>query len=85
MGLDMYLYARKVNSSFRKGGIDVKYPCELQVFENLMKDFEESLIITNNYKIGYWRKFNALHHFIVKHFSEGEDDCQQKKVFSLVV
>lgn len=76
MGLDMYLYARKVNTSFRKGDIDVKYPCELQDFENLMKDFEESLIIKNDYKIGYWRKFSALHHFIVEHFGEGEDNCQ---------
>ena len=76
MGLDMYLYARKFNSSFRKGSLEIKYPCELQGFENLMKDSEESLVIKTDYKIGYWRKFNALHHFIVKHFNEGKDDCK---------
>lgn len=26
---------------------------------------------------GYWRKFNALHNFIVKEFANGVDECQQ--------
>lgn len=25
--------------------------------------------------IGYWRKFNALHNFIIQTFAEGKDDC----------
>lgn len=25
--------------------------------------------------LGYWRKFNALHGFIISNFAEGEDDC----------
>jgi hypothetical protein len=27
-------------------------------------------------EIAYWRKFNALHAFIVNNFAEGKDDCQ---------
>ena len=28
-------------------------------------------------EIAYWRKFNALHAFIVNHFADGEDKCQK--------
>lgn len=28
-------------------------------------------------EIAYWRKFNALHTFIVKHFADGVDECQK--------
>ena len=27
-------------------------------------------------EIGYWRKFNALHDYIVSNFSNGKDDCR---------
>lgn len=29
------------------------------------------------YQVGYWRKFNALHWWIVKNYANGEDDCQE--------
>jgi hypothetical protein len=28
-------------------------------------------------QVGYWRKFNALHGYIVDTFASGEDNCQQ--------
>ena len=28
-------------------------------------------------EIAYWRKFNALHAFIVNHFADGVDECQK--------
>lgn len=33
--------------------------------------------ITSKYKIGYWRKFNALHNYIVQNFNGGEDNCEE--------
>lgn len=69
MGLDMYLIASSYSSSVRKGG--VKFPKELEQFK---EDFN---YCRKEYSIGYWRKFNALHSFIVNEFADGEDNCQR--------
>lgn len=80
MGLDMYLYARK--SSFKtrikedKDKLFIEYPEELKEFADDMYDrfFQECIV---EYAIGYWRKFNALHCYIVENFAEnGVDDCK---------
>lgn len=75
MGLDMYLHAYKYTSDFQ----DVKpnYPEEvLEAMEknNLSLYFKSQ---TTSFKIGYWRKFNALHHWIVENLCEGVDDCRE--------
>lgn len=69
MGLDMYLIASSYSNSVRKGGVN--FPKELEQFK---EDFN---YCTNEYSIGYWRKFNALHSFIVNEFADGEDNCQR--------
>ena len=78
MGLDMYLYASRYQSkvSWRENKDNLEYPQELKELE---KDIEERnfLSATTRYQIEYWRKFNALHNYIVKHYANGEDDCQE--------
>lgn len=77
MGLDMYLYASKYESKslYRGGNEKGFYP------ENL-KDFQDDMIERNiisketKYMVGYWRKFNALHNYIVKTFNDEVDDCK---------
>lgn len=36
-----------------------------------------ALTIIHEEEIGYWRKFNALHNFIVEEFADGVDECQK--------
>lgn len=38
---------------------------------------DRSFSDTHEEQIGYWRKFNALHNYIVKEFANGEDVCQE--------
>ena len=78
MGLDMYLYASKYESRSKWREEDKKerfYPKELK--ELTEKQWEHNFLSKDtNYQIGYWRKFNALHHYIVENFADGEDDCR---------
>ena len=74
MGLDMYLYAEKYESKYRDKTLS--YPKEL---EELLKKTNKYHIAskTTTYKIGYWRKFNALHYYIINHYADGRDECQK--------
>jgi len=76
MGLDMYLYKetyvqnwsfhtpeQKWNITVTKGG----EPSRIRP-ERICTIIEE---------IVYWRKFNALHTFIVNNFAGGVDECQK--------
>ena len=83
MGLDMYFYARKTTyKSFSKWGNperanEVNYPEDLKTFSDYIYDRNfKSVQIETRYQIGYFRKFNALHSYIVKTFADGIDNCQ---------
>ena len=73
MGLDMYLYAEKYTSQYTKGVGTLDYPEKLKVLSDGIEKRNFKSIIAK-YKIGYWRKFNALHGFIIKNYAKGEDD-----------
>ena len=79
----MYFYARKTTyKSFSKWdnpdrANEVKYPEDLKIFSDYIYDRKfKSELIETTYQIGYFRKFNALHSYIVKTFANGVDDCQ---------
>ena len=83
MGLDMYFYARKTTyKSFSKwdnpeSTKEVNYPEDLKTFSDYIYDRNFKSVQTETiYQIGYFRKFNALHSYIVKTFADGIDNCQ---------
>ena len=83
MGLDMYFYARKTTyKSFSKWdnsdrANEVSYPEDLKTFSDYIYDRNfKSVQTETRYQIGYFRKFNALHSYIVKTFANGVDNCQ---------
>lgn len=82
MGLDMYIKIRKseYKSTFR--GEQVSYPAELdQAFEgNYLGMGYKSVLTTTDYKVGYWRKANAIHKWFVDNCAEGEDDCREMEI-----
>ena len=83
MGLDMYFFARKTTyKSFSKWdepdrANEVNYPEDLKTFSDYIYDRNFKSVQTETiYQIGYFRKFNALHGYIVKTFANGIDNCQ---------
>ena len=79
----MYFYARKTTyKSFSKWdkpdrADETNYPEDLKTFSDYIYDRNfRSVEIETRYQIGYFRKFNALHSYIVKTFANGTDNCQ---------
>lgn len=84
MGLDMYFYAAKQDykseCSWNNEVVPpVNYPESLKKIEEYLTKIQEfkSCTVETLYKIGYFRKFNALHQYIVDHFADGVDDCRE--------
>lgn len=85
MGLDMYLYADKYVSrkDYDKplGGYEYATNEAFQSIVNALG--AEDLIdqewsgITVSLPVGYWRKANAIHHWIVQNCADGVDECQR--------
>lgn len=78
MGLDMYLYLQKNDyvSDYTKGA-GLEYPAELKELEEYIQKANFRSVETKTlYQVGYWRKFNALHNWIVEKLADGEDVCQ---------
>lgn len=73
MGLDMYLYLKKYDSTFR----ECNYPEELKEFEQEIeqRNYKE-IESVSFYQVGYWRKANAIHNWIVQNCADGVDECQ---------
>lgn len=84
MGLDMYLYANKYDSKSTYNYDEEKkdkvsktfYPRALNKLARKHADYN-FLSKDTFYQIGYWRKFNALHGFIVEHYADCEDNCRK--------
>ena len=79
----MYFYARKTTyKPFSKWGNpdranEVNYTEDLKTFSDYICDRNFKSVQTKiRYQIGYFRKFNALHSYIVKTFADGIDECQ---------
>lgn len=78
MGLDMYLSVKR-HSNFSKWDQEdgkqksFNYPPELKKIED--KLFNHNFLTNDEeYGVGYWRKFNALHDYMVNVVGSGEDD-----------
>jgi hypothetical protein len=72
MGLDMYLYATLYTSKYSR----------TTTFRKLKKMFPEVKLdkdfpaISVEFKIGYWRKANAIHNWFVNQERNKLDDCK---------
>lgn len=71
MGLDMFIYLHKEDYKSEFRGNLGALPPELKNFH------VESTSHEDYYEVGYWRKFNALHSYIVETYANGIDECQK--------
>ena len=81
MGLDMYMYIRKSESvsswqNDYKEKISGFYPPEFENFQNKIAE-RNFLSKDTMYQVGYWRKSNAIHNWIVNNCANGIDNCQE--------
>ena len=80
MGLDMYLYAtveEYVTNDYKSPmstRLNCKYPNEFNYIHNII-DYPSVHRVTS-YKVGYWRKANAIHKWFVDNIGKGIDDCK---------
>jgi hypothetical protein len=87
MGLDMYLYADKYVS--RKDYSNYNYNSDSEppvnpAFDQIVSSLKADKLIDNEWSgmtvslpIGYWRKANAIHAWIVDNCAGGVDECQR--------
>lgn len=72
MGLDMRLYKRMYVRNWEHS--EEKKEVTVKVDGKILEGFDNPSYIIQ--EVGYWRKFNALHGFIVDNFANGVDNCQ---------
>lgn len=90
MGLDMYLYAEvSLSASNFSDNMVKKFPeyrRERQMYQQMIKDSPLEVLPTAEYGganltlskcVGYWRKANAIHGWIVRNCADGVDECQR--------
>lgn len=82
MGLDMYLYIDKYVSRMNYTQPEATIRPEFEAMTELLGT--QSLIRSDDWTgysvqvpVGYWRKANAIHHWIVTFCANGEDNCQR--------
>ena len=73
MGLDMRLYKRMYVRNWEHS--EEKKEVTVKIDGKIIKGFDNPSYITQ--EVAYWRKFNALHGYIVDNFANGEDICQE--------
>jgi hypothetical protein len=75
MGLDSYLYKKTYVQNWEHTSPERRYSVVVKQggLKCNIKPERISYIIE---QVGYWRKFNALHGYIVDTFASGEDNCQ---------
>jgi hypothetical protein len=88
MGLDMYLYAEKYISRNDYNAFDrntMEFPPINPMFDAVIDATNSRTLVEPdswtgicvNIPIGYWRKANAIHSYIVENHADGVDECQR--------
>lgn len=78
MGLDQYFEARKsvYKTKWDKEHTVLSYPAELKKFEDYIY-VRNFMCAETYYDIGYFRKVNSVHSWIINNCANGEDHCQR--------
>ena len=74
MGLDMYLYKQKYVKNWEHTPVEDRHTVTVEQNGQVLTQWANPTYIVK--EVAYWRKFNALHGFIVEHFNNGVDDCK---------
>lgn len=75
MGLDMYMYRKLYIKNWEHTAKENRYEVTVKRNGEVLEDWSNPTYIEK--EVGYWRKFNALHGYIVNEFAGGLDNCEQ--------
>jgi hypothetical protein len=82
MGLDMFLYAKRHLNDWNE--VDVAKADQIrELFPELpvpVEDISRAMIVQT--QIGYWRKANHIHKWMVDNVQDGKDDCKYYSFYS---
>lgn len=78
----MYLYKKTYVKNWDHMTPEQKHSISIKRGINERTDIKPERISNIVEEVGYWRKFNALHGYIVNHFGNGEDNCQEIYIHS---
>lgn len=73
MGLDMHFSSKRYISEYT----DSDKELNTKVKDIAATFVTEWSVREISYRVGYWRKANAIHNWFVKNVQDGEDDCKQ--------
>jgi hypothetical protein len=73
MGLDMYFNAKRYISEWN----DADKELQTKVKDVVAPFIDDWKVQEVTYKVGYWRKANAIHNWFVQNVQDGEDDCKE--------
>lgn len=76
MGLDMYFSKQTYVKNWDHLPKEEKFEITVLRGGEPCPNMDTSKISYITEEFGYWRKFNALHKFIVKNFANNNDDCR---------
>lgn len=77
MGLDMYLTKSHYVKNWAHQSPDEKHKITVKKGNKVRKDIDVSKISQIVEDVAYWRKFNALHVWLVNNCADGVDDCRK--------
>lgn len=77
MGLDMYLYKKTYVKNWEHTAPEYRHKIVVRKDGKIRKDIKPERISYIIEQVGYWRKFNALHGWLVQNCANGEDNCQE--------
>lgn len=78
MGLDMYLDAEMYLSNY-PGGSNYELVAPIETLL-LLNGLDARGLKAMTFRVGYWRKANAIHNWFVENVQNGEDNCQRSYV-----
>jgi|688.fasta_scaffold526468_1 hypothetical protein len=82
MGLDMYLYKKHYVQNWEHQTPEERHTITIKKGNDVREDIKPERIACVTEQIGYWRKFNALHNWLIDECAEGEDDRNEIYVSS---
>ena len=77
MGLDMYMYRRSYVQNWEHQTPEQRHTISVKLGDNVREDIKPDRIAYLIERVAVWRKFNALHNWIVDNCAEGIDECQE--------
>ena len=80
MGLDMYLSKRTYVKNWDHMSDSQKHNITVKQGDKIREDIKPERISYITEEVGYWRKFNALHNYIVQNCADGVDNCQEIEI-----